>query len=129
MRREHVSILTDVLDALASCTDERPGDLHITAVAARANLPHDRLKTYLAELADAGLLWREWPYSPTAKGRQFLECYHAWLRLQVMFGLAQKAPGSHLGAPVRPAGAAPAPIVPGAAKAEAPEPIPLLETM
>ncbi len=129
MRREHVSILTDVLDALASCTDERPGDLHITAVAARANLPHDRLKTYLGELADAGLLWREWPYSPTAKGRQFLECYHAWLRLQAMFGLAPKQANNGARIPVPPASPAPLPTRPTAAP-PSPEPeIPLLETM
>ena len=110
MRREHVSILTEVLDAMASCTDERPGDLHITAVAARANLPHDRLKLYLGELADAGLIWRDWPYTPTTKGRQFLECYHAWQRLQVLFGLGRTAGpngggnrGSGMSSPLGPA--------------------------
>ena len=114
MRREHVSILTEVLDAMASCTDERPGDLHITAVAARANLPHDRLKNYLGELADAGLVWRDWPYTPTTKGRQFLECYHAWQRLQVMFGLG-KPPATNLGGVTAKAVAVPAgPVEPGA---------------
>ena len=109
MRREHVSILTEVLDAMAACTDERPGDLHITAVAARANLPHDRLKVYLGELADAGLIWRDWPYTPTTKGRQFLECYHAWQRLQVLFGLGRPAAtaggsrGSGMSSPLGPA--------------------------
>ena len=115
MRREHVSILTEVLDAMASCTDERPGDLHITAVAARANLPHDRLKAYLGELADAGLLWRDYPYTPTTKGRQFLECYHAWLRLQTMFGLGKPANpprAPKAAAPVAPPAAADSPEAP-----------------
>ena len=97
MRREHLSILTGVLDAMAACTDEHPGGLHITAVAARANLPHDRLKHYLSELADAGLVWRDWPCTPTAKGRQFLDCYHAWQRLQVLFGLGKAAANASVG--------------------------------
>jgi len=120
MRREHVSILTEVLDAMASCTDERPGDLHITAVAARANLPHDRLKAYLGELADAGLLWRDWPYTPTAKGRQFLECYHAWQRLQVMFGLGKPAAANAAGRPGKGVVPAAPPASPLPAAAEVP---------
>lgn len=127
MRREHLSILTEVLDAMATCTDARPGELHITAVAARANLPHDRLKVYLGELADAGLVWRDWPCTPTTKGRQFLECYHAWLRLQGMFGLRTTSPAvAHragpaqevpvrikaVAGPVPPETAVPAPVPP-----------------
>lgn len=99
MRREHASILTEVLDAVASCSEERPGDLHITAVAARANLPHDRLKGYLAELTQAGLLRAGWPASLTPRGGQFLECYHAWLRLQASFGL-RRAPAPFAAPPL-----------------------------
>jgi predicted transcriptional regulator len=94
MRREHASILTDVLDALDTCHNEQPHDLHITQLATRANLPHDRLKGYLAELVRVGLLYDGWPATLTPRGQQFLLCYHSWLRLQASFGLrpAGKSP-------------------------------------
>lgn len=90
MRREHSSILIDVLDELAACAETSPAGVHITEVAARANLPHDRLKEYVAELVQAGLLHAQWPPAPTSKGLQFLQCYHAWIRVQGMFGLHPK---------------------------------------
>ena len=56
MRREHESIAVDVLDALARYLDEAPGPFHITVLASRANLPHDRLRNYLDELTALGLV-------------------------------------------------------------------------
>lgn len=90
MRREHSSILIEVLDELAAAVEASPAGVHITEVAARANLPHDRLKGYVGELVQAGLLHPQWPPAPTPKGLQFLQCYHAWIRIQGMFGLHPK---------------------------------------
>lgn len=87
MRREHESIVADVLDALARYSTENRGLFHITALAAKANLPHDRLRTYLEELAAMDLLTLGPVPALTDKGRQFLECYHAWVRVQQMYGL------------------------------------------
>lgn len=92
MRREHASILTEVLQELARYHEDRPHELHITVLAARVNLPHDRLKAYLAELSRAGLVWPDWPSNLTPRGDQFLQCYHAWLRLQAFFGLRPAGP-------------------------------------
>jgi predicted transcriptional regulator len=86
MRREHASISADVLDSLASCMDgSRP--FHITVLAAKANLPHDRLRVYLDELAAIGLLTLGPDPVLTTKGRQFLECYYVWGRVQELYGL------------------------------------------
>lgn len=87
MRREHDSIVVDVLDALDTYRQQSPGVFRVTELAARANLPHDRLKTYLVELATMGLLDGTETPMPTSKGRQFLECYHAWVRIQRLYGL------------------------------------------
>lgn len=90
MRREHDSITVDVLDKLAAYLREK-GPFHVTALAARANLPHDRLKTYLDELAALGFVEVGLKPAITAKGRQFLECYHAWVRIQKIYGLDPRA--------------------------------------
>ena len=87
MRREHDSIVIDVLDALARYDQEDRGEFHVTALAARANLPHDRLRTYLDELASMQLVQLEPVPRVTVRGRQFLECLHAWVRVQQMYGL------------------------------------------
>lgn len=87
MRREHASIIVDVLDALARYGEENRGAFHVTALASRANLPHDRLRTCLDELAMKGLISLGPVPAPTVKGRQFLECYHAWVRVQQIYGL------------------------------------------
>lgn len=90
MRREHDTIVVEVLDELSRLL-ERPGPFHITVLAARANLPHDRLGGYLEELAAMGLALRDPIPAITGKGRQFLDCYHAWLRIQKLYGLGPQA--------------------------------------
>lgn len=111
MRREHESIAVDVLDALARYLDESQGPFHITVLATRANLPHDRLRGYLDELATLGLVEHDRTPRLTVKGRQFLECYHAWVRVQKIYGLDPRAGRGtplHVLAVQRGAGPAPA---------------------
>ena len=90
MRREHDSITVDVLDNLSSYLREK-GPFHVTVLAARANLPHDRLKGYLDELTTLGLIEQTPNPALTTKGLQFLECYHAWVRIQKIYGLDPRA--------------------------------------
>jgi len=106
MRREHASILTDVLTSLAQYLDQAPGKVHVTVLAARANLPHDRLKAYLGELSAIGLISDADGLTVTRKGRQFLDCYHAWLHVLHLYGLSG-------GASVVPPEAAPSPAAIG----------------
>ena len=90
MRREHESILVDVLDSLSSYLREK-GPFHVTALAARANLPHDRLKGYMDELVSLGFIEPGAKPEITSKGHQFLECYRAWIRIQKIYGLDPRA--------------------------------------
>lgn len=90
MRREHDTITVDVLDKLSSYLREK-GQFHVTVLAARANLPHDRLRTYLDELASLGFIESTPQPSITLKGQQFLECYRAWVRIQKIYGLDPRA--------------------------------------
>ena len=88
MRREHDSIFVEVLDAINGMQDK---PFQVTVLAARANLPHDRLRTYLDELSVHGLIEAIPNPSVTTKGQQFLECYHAWVRIQKLYGLDPRA--------------------------------------
>lgn len=85
-RREHARILGDVLDGLSRST--REGRATLAGLAARANLPHDRLVEYLGELRGRGLVGDGKLPALTARGDQFLACYRAWMRIQVLYGLS-----------------------------------------
>lgn len=85
-RRERYAILGDILDAVARVADQAGNGGGITAVATRANLPHDRLTPYIAELRAAGLVEGE-TFALTPDGRAFLAKYRAWRRVIDRFGL------------------------------------------
>lgn len=122
MRREHDTIAVEVLDHLSRLLQHQ-GPFHITILAVRANLPHDRLRGYLDELVAMGLVVREPVPMLTPKGRQFLDCYHAWLRIQKLYGLGVRTPrGAQAQAQASPAVRLAGPS-PGAAVA-APDPAP-----
>jgi predicted transcriptional regulator len=89
-RREHARILGDVLDSLDHLT-ARAERLNLAGLAAGSNLPHDRLLAYLGELRDKGLVTEEHLPGLTARGRQFLECYRAWIRIQRLYGIHEEA--------------------------------------
>lgn len=53
----------------------------------RANVPYDRLITYLDELAAAGLVTRDKFPQITPEGREFLAHYTRWTDVLGRFGL------------------------------------------
>jgi predicted transcriptional regulator len=86
-RRERWTILGEVLDALQH---ERAGmgdGARLTIVAQRANLPYDRLITYLEELAERGLVTPDRPPRITPQGVEFLSHYTQWRAILGRFGL------------------------------------------
>lgn len=85
-RREHALILGDVLDSLDRLA-RQGGRSSLAGLASRANLPHDRLKEYLEELRNHGMVGPEPVPKLTPKGAQFLECYQAWIRIQELYGI------------------------------------------
>ncbi len=88
-RREHGRILGDVLDNLNRIAAEQDGRANLAGLAAGANLPHDRLVTYLAELRQHGLITEARFPLLTPKGDQFLDCYRSWRRIQAIYGLEE----------------------------------------
>ena len=88
-RREHAKILGDVLDNLEALPRRQPGRVNLAGLAASANLPHDRLVGYLAELRLHGLVSGEHLPTITDRGEQFLQCYRGWVRVQALYGLVQ----------------------------------------
>ena len=87
-RREKWGILASILRALLE-EEPRGAQGRITTVAARANLPHDRLLLLLDDLASAGLIERQSEQLPrvTSKGANFIREYDSWIDTLERFGL------------------------------------------
>ena len=104
-RRERAVILGDILDHLDQLR-RNPAHASLTRLAARANLPHGRLAEYLDTLRACGLVTdTAWP-ALTDRGGQYLECYRAWVRIQILYGLGPPqvdAEGVVLVGPLKPA--------------------------
>lgn len=78
MRRERWDIVGAIL---ASIEDQRAlcGEaIHLTAVATQANVPYDRLVSYLSDLRAAGLIVGAKTPALTPDGKDFLRHYLAW---------------------------------------------------
>lgn len=88
-RREHAKILGDVLDSLEALPRRQPGRVNLAALSSSANLPHDRLVEYLAELRRHGLVAGGHFPGLTDRGEQFLQCYRGWIRVQALYGLVE----------------------------------------
>lgn len=86
MRREHGSVVCDVIDAIDRA-EGREDPPRLTHLAVDANIPHDRLLRYLRELRNLGLVGPDEAPRLTPRGRQMLQHYRHWLRAQAEFGL------------------------------------------
>jgi predicted transcriptional regulator len=86
-RRDKLKIYCDMLCAIQ---DERNEDqMVLTHVQKKANIPFDRLKTYLRELADLGLV-QEDPLKLTEKGKQYVVEYQKVQDFMKRMGLAYR---------------------------------------
>jgi predicted transcriptional regulator len=83
-RRERWAILGQLL-ALLDGADA--GDLVMSRVAARANLPYDRFIDYLAELREGELVTADDRPLLTEKGRALLKSWRQWEAVLQRFGL------------------------------------------
>lgn len=85
-RREHLTILIDTLREL-----ERAGEgtveVSLTRVAARVNVPFDRLHENIRELQLRGLVTGERPYRPTPYGAALLRKRESWENAVAAAGL------------------------------------------
>ena len=88
LRRDKLKIYGDLLSALYS--ESGPEKVVLTQVQVKVNVPFDRLKTYITELADLGLVQDETSLELTTKGRQYLREYERVLDFMKRMGLAYR---------------------------------------
>jgi predicted transcriptional regulator len=85
-RRDKLKIYGDLLTVL---NDESKSDrIVLTRVQVRINVPFDRLKKYISELKDLGLINDETSLELSEKGKQYLREYEKILDFMKRMGLA-----------------------------------------
>ena len=87
-RRDKLKIYGDLLSALRS--DSGAEKVVLTQVQARIKVPFDRLKTYITELVDLGLVHDESSLKLTEKGVQYLREYESVLDFMKRMGLSYR---------------------------------------
>jgi predicted transcriptional regulator len=87
-RRDKLKIYGDLLTVL---NDESKNDrIVLTRVQVRINVPFDRLKKYISELKDLGLINDETSLELSEKGKQYLREYEKILDFMKRMGLAYR---------------------------------------
>jgi len=87
-RRDKLKIYGDLLAALRS--ESSAEKIVLTQVQVRIKVPFDRLKTYITELVDLGLIKDETSLELTKKGKQYLGEYDRVLDFIKRMGLAYR---------------------------------------
>ena len=87
-RRDKLKFYGDLLAALRS--ESSAEKIVLTQVQVRIKVPFDRLKTYIAELVDLGLIKDETSLELTRKGKQYLGEYDRVLDFIKRMGLAYR---------------------------------------
>ncbi len=87
-RRDRLKIYGDLLSAL-NCEDSA-GKLVLTRVQVQINVPFDRLKNYISELKELGLIQDETSLKLTEKGKQYLMDYEKVLEFMTRMGLSYR---------------------------------------
>jgi predicted transcriptional regulator len=80
-----MKIYGDLLSILSS--EAKGKKIVLTRVQLKINVPFDRLKTYIAELKELGLIQDETSLLLTEKGKQYLAEYEAVLNFMNRMGL------------------------------------------
>lgn len=87
-RRDKMKIYGDLLSILSSET--KAEKVVLTRIQLKINVPFDRLKTYIAELKELGLIQDESSLKLTDKGKQYLGEYEAVLDFMNRMGLTYR---------------------------------------
>jgi predicted transcriptional regulator len=85
-RRDRFRIYGDLLSALFYQSISE--NIVLTQIQAKANVPFDRLKTYISEMKDLDLIRDETSLKLTEKGIEFLRVYEKFLDFMKRMGLA-----------------------------------------
>lgn len=84
-RRDKLKIYGDLLSILNS--EAKREKIVLTRIQLRINVPFDRLKIYVAELKELGLIQDEPSLKLTEKGKQYLREYETVLDFMKRMGL------------------------------------------
>lgn len=84
MRRDRLKIYGDLLSALYSSGEK----IVITRVQSKINVPFDRLKKYIEELTELGLIQDETSMKITEKGKRYLTEYKTVVEFLKSMGLS-----------------------------------------
>jgi len=87
-RRDKLKIYGDLLSALND--QSKTEKTVLTRVQARINVPFDRLKNYISELIDLGLVKDNISFELTEKGKQYLKEYERILEFMKNMGLTYR---------------------------------------
>jgi predicted transcriptional regulator len=85
-RRDKFKIYGDLLSALYNQSGSE--NIVLTQIQVKINVPFDRLKTYIMEIRDLGLIQDETSLKLTKKGIDYLRMYKQFLDLIKRMGLA-----------------------------------------
>lgn len=87
-RRDKLKIYGDLL--LVLYTESRKEKVVLTQVQLKTNVPFDRLKIYIAELKELGLIQEDPSLKLTDKGKQYLNEYQTVLDFMKRMGLTYR---------------------------------------
>lgn len=87
-RRDRMKIYGDILSILYY--ESKKEKVVLTHVQLKTNVPYDRLKKYIDELEELGLIQDEPSLQLTEKGKQYLREYQAVLDFMERMGLMYK---------------------------------------
>ena len=87
-RRDRLKIYGDLLSVLRS--ESNAEKIVLTQIQAKIRVPFDRLKTYIKELVNLGLVQDETSLLITKKGKQYLREYERVLDFMKRMGLSYR---------------------------------------
>jgi predicted transcriptional regulator len=88
VRRDRMKIYGDLLSILNA--ESREEKIVLTHVQVQIRVPFDRLKTYISELNDLGLIQDQTSLKLTEKGKQYLREYESVLDFMKRMGVAYR---------------------------------------
>ena len=87
-RRDRMKIYGDLLSILY--TENKEEKIVLTRIQVQIKVPFDRLKNYISELNDLGLIHDETSLKLTEKGKQYLNEYGKVLDFMKRMGIAYR---------------------------------------
>jgi predicted transcriptional regulator len=88
VRRDRLKIYGDLLAILYA--ENKEGKIVLTRVQIQINVPFDRLKTYISELIELGLIENETSLKVTEKGKEYIIEYDKVLSFMKCMGISYR---------------------------------------